>query len=72
MIFFFQGNFDDNTTVAIQSVTAVPVEEWSLDFIRPKPVCVKKDGQCVPSMYPNAPDYKKVIFFFFFGFWFLK
>lgn len=55
-----KGHADDNATAAIHSVTAVPLEDWSLDLIRPKTVCIKKDGQCVQTTFPIAPDSKKV------------
>ncbi|KAF5306067.1 hypothetical protein FQA39_LY09045 [Lamprigera yunnana] len=48
--------------VGIHSVIAIPVEEWSLDFVNPKPVCVRKDNKCVQSTYTDPPESKKIQF----------
>lgn len=48
--------------VGIKSVVAIPMDQWSLDYIRPKPVCVRKDGKCVKAEFPPAPESKKVKF----------
>lgn len=68
-IFNFDTNFiqillkgDETTNVGIKSITAIPYDEWSLDYIRPKSICVKKDGVCVKSEFPTAPGSKKVRF----------
>ncbi|XP_012267208.2 laminin subunit alpha [Athalia rosae] len=47
---------------AIKSIVAIPVEEISLDYIKPKSVCVRKDGKCVQGMFPEAPDAKQIEF----------
>lgn len=52
----------ENSQVGIHSVYAVPLEEWSLDYINPRPVCIRKDGKCVPSSYRNPPETKKIQF----------
>lgn len=66
-IFNFDTNFisvilkgEDSANVAIKSIVAIPYEQWSLDYIRPNPVCVRKDGKCVKADFPIAPDSKKV------------
>lgn len=48
--------------IAIKSVTAIPYEDWSTDFIRPNPICVSLDGQCVSSTFRSAPEARKVEF----------
>lgn len=48
--------------VAIKSVTAIPIHEWSIDLITPSPVCVVKDGNCVQATFQGAPDSKKIEF----------
>lgn len=58
--FLAQVNPEDNSTAVIQSVVAVPVEDWSLDYIRPKSVCIKKDGECLQTTFPVAPESTKV------------
>lgn len=43
-------------------MVAIPYDTWSLDYIGPKSVCMRKDGKCVAARFPNAPDSKKVKF----------
>lgn len=52
----------DNSRVGIESVVALPLDKWSLDYINPNPSCVKRDGKCIQSSYPTPPDTKKVEF----------
>ncbi|XP_074042767.1 laminin subunit alpha [Leptinotarsa decemlineata] len=62
------GNFvlvtlkGDNANVGIHAVYAIPYEEWSLDFIKPKPVCIRKNGKCIKSSFRNPPETKKIQF----------
>ena len=42
--------------MGIDSVIAIPIENWSLDYITPHPECVRKNGVCLPTTYPDAPD----------------
>lgn len=55
----FQGN---NANVGIHSIYVIPYEEWSLDYIQPKPVCIRKNGTCVPSAFRDLPETKKIQF----------
>lgn len=48
--------------IAIKSVTAIPYEEWSTDYITPSPVCIYENGECVLSNYQSAPEARKVDF----------
>lgn len=43
-------------------MVAIPLEEWSLDYIKPKPMCIRKGGTCIQSTYPNPPESKKIQF----------
>lgn len=52
----------DHSRVGIESVVALPLDQWSLDYINPNPSCIKKDGKCIQSFYPTPPDTKKVEF----------
>lgn len=68
-VFNFDTNFislilkgNDTSNVGIKSVVAVPYEQWSLDYIRPRSICVRKNGTCVKSKFPTAQDSKKVRF----------
>lgn len=48
------------TNTGIISVVAIPYDKWSLDYIKPKSVCVRKNGKCVQGMFPNAADAKQI------------
>lgn len=51
-----------NGQVAIISVTAIPLEDWSIDYIMPTPVCVIHDGKCSTPKFGSVPDSKKIEF----------
>jgi laminin, alpha 3/5 len=53
---------DNAQGIAIKSVTPIPAEQWSSDFIQPQPVCISKNGVCVESKFSAAPDSKKIEF----------
>lgn len=55
-------NGERDSNVAIDSIVAIPYDNWSLDYIQPKSVCVRKNGKCVQGMFPGAADAKKVEF----------
>lgn len=55
-------NGDKFQGVAIKSVTPIPYEQWSVDFIQPRPMCILKDGSCIESTFLTAPDSKKIEF----------
>lgn len=50
----------EDTNVALDSVVAIPYDEWSVDFQQPKPACVRRDGKCLQALFPRPPDSKKV------------
>ena len=52
----------DSPETAIDSVVAVPSNQWTLDFVNPKSVCVRRDGSCVAGLYPTASDSTRVEF----------
>ena len=52
---------DEDTHLGIDSIIAIPLDEWSLDFVTPQAVCVKQDGQCLPEMLPDAPDQSVIV-----------
>lgn len=41
-------------------MVAIPYNSWSLDYIKPKPVCVRKDGVCVAATFPSPQETKKI------------
>jgi laminin alpha 3/5 len=51
---------ESNNEVAVKSVVAIQAEDWSVDYLNPKSVCVRKDGKCIQGMFPEAPDAKKI------------
>ncbi|XP_011495348.1 PREDICTED: laminin subunit alpha [Ceratosolen solmsi marchali] len=66
-VFTFPSNYatiildgEANIDVAIKSVVAIPADDWSVDYLNPKSVCVRKDGKCIQGMFPEAPDAKKI------------
>lgn len=40
---------------------AIPLEDWSMDHVTPKTECVKKNGACLPSLFPGAPDQSVIL-----------
>ncbi|CAG9771124.1 unnamed protein product [Ceutorhynchus assimilis] len=67
-IFDVQGNSmvvdlkSNSSNVGIHSVYLIPYEEWSLDYIKPKRVCIKKNGECITGSFRNPPETKKIQF----------
>lgn len=66
-------NFDDNfvsiildsgnnTATGIKSISAIPKEDWSMDYIQPRSVCVLNDGKCTQTKFSLPPDSKKIEF----------
>lgn len=55
-------DYDDIGRVAIISVTAIPVDKWSIDYIEPSPVCVTHNNQCAAPKFRSVPDSKKIEF----------
>nr|XP_031828013.1 laminin subunit alpha isoform X2 [Nomia melanderi] len=53
---------EPTSNVAIDSVVAIPYYQWSLDYVMPKSICVRKDGVCVKGQFPGAADAKKIEF----------
>ena len=47
---------DSDKNYGIDSVVAIPLENWSLDLITPNGECVKKDGQCIQEIYKADTD----------------
>uniref|UniRef100_A0A1B0DIX1 Uncharacterized protein n=1 Tax=Phlebotomus papatasi TaxID=29031 RepID=A0A1B0DIX1_PHLPP len=48
--------------IGIISVTAIPLSQWSLDYVTPSQVCVMRDGECVKGSFRTVPDSKKIEF----------
>ncbi|XP_046976709.1 laminin subunit alpha [Vanessa cardui] len=53
-------NGDTSTLAGIKSIIAIPESEWHLDYITPRPYCLRRDGRCIPAVFPTAVDSKKV------------
>ncbi|PVD23436.1 hypothetical protein C0Q70_16705 [Pomacea canaliculata] len=41
----------EDVDLGIDSVTAIPYGEWSSEFIRPRIICIRINGICIPSSY---------------------
>ncbi|XP_063239907.1 laminin subunit alpha [Bacillus rossius redtenbacheri] len=68
-VYRFDSNFvsvalkgERDAEVAVESVVAIPLAEWSLDYQRPQPACVRMDGSCIQAGFATPPDSKKVEF----------
>ncbi|PNF21652.1 hypothetical protein B7P43_G11263, partial [Cryptotermes secundus] len=68
-VFKFDSNFinpvlkgENNSNVGIESLVAIPYDQWSLDYQQPKPACIRKDGKCIQALFLTPPDSKKVEF----------
>lgn len=48
--------------MAIDSIVAIPYEEWTYDYIQPRPICIKKDNQCLQSPFTTPSESKKYQF----------
>lgn len=42
--------------MAIDSIVAVPLSQWSLDYVTPSIECVKKEGKCQTFTFADPPD----------------
>ena len=48
--------------IGIDSVIAIPIEDWNLDLVTPIPECIRKDGECIRQLdFPNPPDESRVL-----------
>ena len=41
--------------VGIDSIVAIPIDQWSTNFVTPQLKCVRVNGRCSSTNYPNAP-----------------
>ncbi|KAJ8738019.1 hypothetical protein PYW08_000614 [Mythimna loreyi] len=51
---------DRDTLVGIKSIVAIPEADWHLDYITPRPYCLRRNGKCSPSLFTAAVDSKKL------------
>ncbi|CAH2216178.1 jg26279, partial [Pararge aegeria aegeria] len=51
---------DTGTLAGIKSIIAIPEAEWHLDYITPRPYCLRHNGNCSPAIFSTAVDSKKV------------
>ena len=52
---------DVDPDFGIDSVIAIPIDEWSLDLVTPSTECVRKNGECSKSEFPNPPEDSMII-----------
>ncbi|KAI8431212.1 hypothetical protein MSG28_001250 [Choristoneura fumiferana] len=55
-----EGNTD--SLAGIKSIVAVPLSEWHLSYITPRPYCLRRAGVCAPAVFTASVDSKKVEF----------
>ncbi|XP_045509429.1 laminin subunit alpha [Colias croceus] len=48
------------TMAGVKSIVAIPESEWHLDYITPRPYCLRRDEKCIPAVFSAAVDSKKV------------
>ena len=53
-------NNNGDEDFAIKSIVAIPEKEWSIDYLEPKSVCVRKDGKCVEGIFHETQIAKKI------------
>ncbi|XP_065337904.1 laminin subunit alpha [Cloeon dipterum] len=53
---------NNETNVALDSVVAIPLDRWHMDYIMPRAACVRKDGECLQATFPLPPSSKRVEF----------
>ncbi|XP_032527888.2 laminin subunit alpha [Danaus plexippus] len=51
---------DTDTLAAIKSIIVIPESQWHLDYITPRPYCLRRNGRCSPAVFSTAVDSKKV------------
>ena len=54
------GDSDDGHQLGIDSVMAIPLDQWSIDVVTPQTVCVQKDGECIQQSLPEFGDITSV------------
>lgn len=47
---------ENSKDYGIDSIVAIPLEDWSLDLVTPSSECVRKNGICIAAVFPDAPD----------------
>ena len=52
---------DDDANLAIDSIVAIPVDNWDLDLVTPTAKCIKKKGACIPFSFPDVPDQSTIV-----------
>ena len=52
---------DDDANLAIDSIVAIPVNNWDLDLVTPTAQCIKKKGVCIPFNFPDVPDQSTIV-----------
>ena len=50
---FEANSISENVTLGLDSLVAVPFDDWSLDLVTPQFVCVLNGAECLPSNYPQ-------------------
>lgn len=53
-------NADEETAIAIDSVALIPEDQYNMDFVVPKQLCIRHEGTCKQSEYLPIPESTKV------------
>lgn len=53
-------NLEEEANIGIDNVALVPAYLWTMDYVIPKSVCVKREGECIKSEYTLVPESTKV------------
>ncbi|KAM3968484.1 laminin subunit alpha [Aphomia sociella] len=56
-VIYLDGERD--TLAGIKSIIAIPESDWHLDYITPRPYCLRQNSRCEPAVF-SAIDSKKV------------
>ncbi|XP_026331928.1 laminin subunit alpha isoform X2 [Hyposmocoma kahamanoa] len=51
---------EHDTLAGIKQIIAIPEADWHLDYITPRPYCLRRNGYCDPAVFSAAVDSKKV------------
>ncbi|XP_075991137.1 laminin subunit alpha isoform X2 [Anticarsia gemmatalis] len=57
-VVYLRGDVGSN--VGVKSIIAIPESEWHMDYITPRPYCLRRNGKCEPAVFTAAVDSKKV------------
>ncbi|KAG6444669.1 hypothetical protein O3G_MSEX003477, partial [Manduca sexta] len=51
---------EPDTLAGIKSIIAIPEADWHLDYITPRPYCLRRNGKCEPAVFAATAISKKL------------